>query len=534
MITNIRNIFYNERGILNKNKLREEWVKKNLPDVHTEIALFIDNNSLDCLDKYSSRIYHFVNNLISSPICQICNINKRRFLGFTEGYDSFCSKKCAQKSSLESALEKRKKRTLEKWGVEHTSQLESVKDKQKVTNLKKWGFVSPTLHPDVKTKIKNKMIENWGVEFSGQSDILLNKSLNTRFSKYKEDIFNMYPDLNIVDIPREGTFIINCQKCNNNYEIKNELLRLRYFRYNIETCLHCNPLSSYKYSAQNEIYDFILEWCEKIKIIRGDRKILEGKELDIYLPEQKLAIEFNGLYWHSELYKPKDYHISKKIKCQQNGISLIHIWEDDWMYKKDIVKSRLINKLGLINNKIFARNCQIREVSTPDAKIFNINNHLQGDINSSYKIGLYYNDELVSLMTLGKLRKSLGMKSKEGEWELYRFSNKLLTNVVGSFSKLLNHFEKNMKPKKIITYANRDWSGDENVYEKRGFKFESFTDLNYWYFNGSLKRQHRFNFRKNKILKIGGNSKLTEKEIMRNLGWNIVWDCGSIKYVKIY
>jgi hypothetical protein len=137
-------------------------------------------------------------------------------------------------------------------------------------------------------------------------------------------------------------------------------------------------------------------------------------------------------------------------------------------------------------------------------------------------------------MTLGRLRKSLGHKSKEGEWELLRFSSKTGITVSGAFSKLLNQFEKDVKPKKVITYANRDWSVDENLYEKTGFKFDSYTDLNYWYFNGLLKRQHRFNFRKNKILKLSGSSDLTEKEIMRNLGWNIVWDCGNIKYHKEY
>lgn len=533
MITNIDNIFYNDNRILNKNKLREIWVKTNLPDIYEQIEAFIKKNSLN-FDKYSIKIYHFHNNLKEIPLCEICNKDKKRFIGFNDGYDKFCSRKCAQKASLEDALIKRKDRTVEKWGVNHTSMLPSVKEKQKETNLQKWGFVSPSLNPEVISKRKNTMIEKWGVEFSGQSNILLNKSLNTRFKKYKEHILKIYDKLNILDIPKEGTFIINCQKCGEDYEIKNELLRLRYFRYDIEPCLNCNPLSSYKYGAQNEIYDFILNFIPNSDIIRGDRKILDGKELDIYIPNINLAIEFNGLYWHSELYKSKDYHIDKKIKCQEKGINLIHIWEDDWMFKKEIIKSRLLNKLKLNDKRIFGRKCDIREVSSKDAKIFNNNNHLQGNINSSYRIGLYFENELVSLMTFGKLRKSLGSKSKEGEWELYRFCNKIGTSVQGAFSKLLNHFEKNTKPSKVFTYANRDWSCDENVYEKNGFKFDGYTDLNYWYFNGSLKRQHRFNFRKDKIIKIGVDSKLTEKEIMRNLGWNIVWDCGSIKYSKIY
>jgi hypothetical protein len=139
-------------------------------------------------------------------------------------------------------------------------------------------------------------------------------------------------------------------------------------------------------------------------------------------------------------------------------------------------------------------------------------------------------------MTFGKYRRSLGSTSKSGEWELYRFCNKIEHNVIGSFTKLLNYFEKEIKPTKIITYANRDWSLPNSVYEIAGFKFDGYTDINYWYFNDTdLKRKHRFNFRKDKLLKIEGvDGKLPEKEIMMNLGYNIVWDCGNIKYHKSF
>jgi hypothetical protein len=533
MSTNIKNIFYNN-GNLNKNKLRESWILNNLPDLYHKIVQFVNINTIDNDLKFSNKMYLFFENMSKVPACDICNQNNKRFLGFQEGYDPHCSKKCAAKGSIQKSIETRKLNTLEKWGVEHTSQLPQVKEKQKNTNLQKWGFISPTLNTEVRDKQKKSMIQNWGVEYSGENKLLLEKSLKTRFNKYKSLISNNYPDLNIIRIPQEGSLVIKCNKCQSDYEIRNELLRLRYFRYKIETCLICNPLDSYKYTAQSEILKLITDNLNGEVIITGDRKILNGKEVDIFIPHLNLAIEFNGLWWHSELYKPKDYHLFKKIKCEEKNIQLIHIWEDDWIFKREIIQSRLLNKLGKAIRKIPARNCQIRPVSSGESKEFNDTNHLQGNINSSYKIGLYYKDELVSLMTFGKFRRSLGTKSKEGEWELYRFCNKLGTVVQGSFTKLLNHFESEMTPKKIITYANRDWSGSENIYEKAGFQFERFTDINYWYFKGDLRRHHRFAFRKDRLTKSGEDLSLSEKEIMRNLGWNIIWDCGNLKYYKLF
>ena len=238
------------------------------------------------------------------------------------------------------------------------------------------------------------------------------------------------------------------------------------------------------------------------------------------LPEKKVAIEFNGIYWHSDLFKDKNYHLRKKEVCEENGINLIHIWEDDWIYKKEIVQSRLYNILGLIDMTIMARKCLIKEVNHKESVNFLERNHLQGNINSSYRFGLYYGDELVSLMTFGGLRISLGTKSKEGPYELYRFVSKLGISVVGAFSKLLNHFEKTVNPKEIVTYANRDWSLSGNVYEKNGFEFVHNTVPNFWYYDKQLKKYHRFKFRKSRISELDINDYLK------------VYDCGSKKYIK--
>jgi hypothetical protein len=509
------NIFF-DNGCLNKNKLREQWVQKNLGNFYLDLKNFQNLNNQNDL-KFSQVIYNYLNNHEFTPKCCVCFDKDKRFIGFKEGYNDFCSKNCAVKYSLPQALEKRKSNTLEKWGVEHTSKLESVKEKQKNTNIQKYGFVSPTLNSDVKEKQINTMLNKYNVEYSGQNSLLLKKSLQTRFNLYKKNIYSLYQDLNIKNIPKEGELEILCTKCGREYLIRNSLLRLRYFRYKVEPCLNCNPISSYKFTTQRDIFD---ELSKYFSVEFGDRKILGGKELDIFIPEKKIAIEFNGIYWHSDLFKDKRYHINKKETCENKGVNLIHIWEDDWVYKKEIVLSRLYNLLGLGKIKIMARKCQIMEINHKDSSEFLENNHLQGNINSSIRYGLYFENELVSVMTFGKLRISTGNKSKSGTYELYRFASKLEYNVIGAFSKILKHFEREINPEEIVTYANRDWSIDNNVYEKNGFEFIHNTEPNFWYYDKQLKKQHRFTFRKSKM------DNINLDEYLR------IYDCGSKKYIK--
>lgn len=526
-----KNIFYNG-NILDKNKLRESWLETHHIEIYKIVKEFqIKNNLFDI--KFSNLLYCYINNINEIPICEVCHEKNKRYVGFDIGYNNFCSKKCASKYSLNDALIKRKEKTIEKYGVNHTSQLESVKNKQKLTNIKKYGFISPTQNEHIHEKQKLTMMCKYGVNYTGNSDELMSKVFNTRFNKYKKLIKDTYKYLNIINIPKKGTLLIKCHICFKEYEIKTSLLRLRYFRYKTNPCLFCNPNESYKYTGQNEIYEFLNSY--KLNIIRNDRNILNRKEIDIYLPEKKLAIEFNGLYWHSTVYKEKSYHIDKKNKCFDQNINLIHIWEDDWLYKQDIVKSRLLNLCGLTKNKIYARNCNIINLSDYESKIFLNKNHLQGYIPSSYKIGLVYNNELVSVMTFGKFRRSLGQKGNEHTWELYRFCNKINFNVVGSFEKLLNNFEKNINPVKLITYANLDWvNKNKNIYEKSGFCFVKETNINYWYFDGNIKRYHRYGFRKDKLIKDGFDKNKTEKEIMFERGFYMIYDCGNLKYEKNY
>jgi hypothetical protein len=256
-------------------------------------------------------------------------------------------------------------------------------------------------------------------------------------------------------------------------------------------------------------------------------------EIDVYIPELKLGFEFNGLYWHSEIYKEKNYHLDKTKLCNDQGISLFHIWEDDWLYKQDIVKSMILNKLGKTLNKIFARKCIIKIVDDNKlVKDFLETNHIQGFVGSKIKIGLFYNDELVSLMTFGNLRKSLGQKSQEGSYELLRFCNKLNTTVVGGASKLFKYFLNNYDVKQVTSYSDLSRSNG-NMYKQLGFTLQHNSDPNYYYIIDGI-RKHRFNFRKDKLVKEGADPLKTEIQIMNEKGFYRIFDCGMQKWNFVF
>jgi hypothetical protein len=159
----------------------------------------------------------------------------------------------------------------------------------------------------------------------------------------------------------------------------------------------------------------------------------------------------------------------------------------------------ILNRINLTELKIYARKCQIKVIDDNNiVRNFLEENHIQGLVGSKVKLGLYFNNELVSLMTLGNLRKSLGHNSKENHWELLRFCNKLNTYVIGVGSKLFNFFLKNYKVDEVISYSKNDYSTGK-LYQNLNFKLSGTTTPNYyWVIN--VRRVNRFNFRKDKLV----------------------------------
>ena len=240
-----------------------------------------------------------------------------------------------------------------------------------------------------------------------------------------------------------------------------------------------------------------------------------------------IGFEFNGLFWHSEKCKDKNYHLDKTNYFKDRDIRIIHIWEDDWTFNRDIIKSQINNWLGLTIDKIWARKCKVLLINdTKIIKSFLNENHIQGYVNSVLCIGLYYDNELVSLMTFDHYEGR--NKMSENDWNLSRFCNKLNTNVVGGASKLLNYFIKGYKPNRIISYADRCWS-DGGLYYTLGFSNIGHSKVDYKYIV-SEKRVHKSRYKKSN-LKI---ENMTETEYTKMNNINRIWDCGKLKFEMLF
>lgn len=292
-------------------------------------------------------------------------------------------------------------------------------------------------------------------------------------------------------------------------------------------CPHCTAAQS---KWEIEINNFLKE-CG-IDFAENDKTVLDGGfELDVFCQSLNIAIEYDGLYWHSEKFKNKNYHINKTIECNKKGIRLIHIFEDEWINKSEIVKSRLKNIFGITDEKMYARKCKIKEISSKEAKEFVEKTHIQGNVYGKINIGLFHDKELVSLMVFGSKRKNLGSVSSDGEYELLRFCSKLNTVVVGGAGKLFKYFLKKYSPKSITSYCDLRWSVG-NLYEKLGFSLVNKSEPNYFYVVNNI-RKNRFCYRKDILVKEGFDANKTEHQIMLGRKIYRIYDCGCNVYKYI-
>lgn len=290
----------------------------------------------------------------------------------------------------------------------------------------------------------------------------------------------------------------------------------------------CPKCGNYESKGEKEIYEYICSLIGEENVKNRYKGAINGKyELDIYIPSKNLAIEYNGLYWHSEIMRDRFYHLDKTNECNTRGIKLVHIFEDEWLEKQNIVKSMLDDILKQDKRNIDAKKCNIKEITTQEAKNFLNINHIKGYCNSKYRLGLYYNDELISVMTFDKSKHFVGGNYKI---ELLRFANKLNTNVIGGASKLFSYFIKMMPCNEIVSYADKRWPQDK-FFNTLGFKKYNDLKSNYYYIIGR-KRISRFNLRKSVLVnKYGCPQDMTEREFCLKQKWYRIYDCGCICYI---
>lgn len=323
---------------------------------------------------------------------------------------------------------------------------------------------------------------------------------------------------------------LRCLKCNNIYENRIYNLQLGYGK-----CPLCFPRNVHKSKGESELFSFLKNSLPNLSIYQSYRNFKDsnGKllELDIYIPKKNIAIEFNGLYWHSEniLEDPVNYHLNKTKMCESNNVRLIHIFEDEWYDKKDICKKMLLHKLSESKSeKIYARKCYIKEISPKEKNNFLKNNHIQGEDSAKIKLGLFTKDmnKLVAVMTFSGKNLSRGtININENTWELSRFATDLNYVVVGAASKLLKYFTTHYKWFSIFSYADlRLSTGD--LYRKLGFVEEQQTLPAYWYIGNQCTRIHRFRLRKT----VDEPRDIPEWKLRHAQGYYRIWDCGHLKF----
>lgn len=343
---------------------------------------------------------------------------------------------------------------------------------------------------------------------------------NKSHETFAKELYAINPYLQLLDNYKNNITYLTVRdlKCSHEWKIlphnilaKNTLAK----------CAICEPNQQYSISkGEQSLADYLNNYT---KVIRNSR-LPNNYEIDILLPDINIGIEYNGEYWHSDIKKDKYYHINKTNLAKDNNIRLIHIFEHEWLYKQDLVKSKLMSILGY-NYIIGARECNIKRINFP--KQFLIDNHLQGaGTPTNINYGLFLKDLLVAVMTFGTPR-----FSKE-EFELIRFATLTNITIQGGASKLFSAFLKEYAPKSIISYSDKRWSIG-NIYKILGFKFSHTSDPGYFYNNHSTILS-RYQCQKHKLENLFPHlydKNLTEREIMANAGFYKVYDCGNDVWV---
>lgn len=434
------------------------------------------------------------------------------------------------------------KTCIEKYGVEHYSKTEEYLDKRNSTVLRQTDG-KYTNHFQNVDKIKESNVEKYGVDHYNKTvmgrqnlmenngmfnpEVIIKSKLNKMKSKYSEELLDILINK---DHTRFKCFIDNIANLNlysHRHQIAEHLnlsysyLNALFREYEMQNdYLTLGTSISFK---EQEVFEYVQSLGFTIK--RGDRKILDGKEIDILVEEKKLGIEFDGLYYHSEYNGGKDssYHLDKTELAESKGYQLLHIFENEWNdpVKRNIWKSIIKSKLGIITNRIFARKCSIKEIDSKTSKEFFNTNHLSGFIGANTHIGLYYESRLVSAISYGKSRFS------KDEIELYRFASLIDYQVVGALGKLLNQ----IPVTNIVSFADRRISSINSAYSKF-FKYKSKTSPNWWGIeSGNLK--HRMSYTKKNVMMILGKLYDINLSVKNNMFANkidIIHDCGNWKF----
>jgi hypothetical protein len=525
-----------------------------LLDMVLNATSFLTNNhSIVC------RLYCIIHDITDCPTCPTCQQPIIKF-NSTTGFQRYCSAKCAQSNPI--TKQKIAKVHHAKYGC-HPRQTDEVKQKQAQTNIERYGVSQPLMSKEIRDKGKQTNVERYGAEYYQISDVGKGHINQTNIIKYgaeypfkspeiqqkvREQIFNKYgvQSTSQLDWVKEKQLAkvkdryddVATYYCINDPDwlfdqhhtqaktlteiafslgLKDEKsISNKLTQFNIPILLNANRRSI----GEQQLSDFLTNY--DIPHETNNRLIIQPKELDVYIPEHKLAIEYCGLYWHSDNFKPNNYHKIKYEQCKSNQIRLITLYEDEWKINPELIKLKILSILGKDpREKVYARKCIVVNVSTKQKTKFFDEYHIQGSGPGSINIGLQYNGELVTCMSF--------IKQQNGIFVLNRYATS--KRVIGGFSKLLKHFKLSNNWTQIVSFADLRWSQGE-LYEQNGFKLDNILSPDYYYVVGN-QRHHKFGYRHKLLEKKLPNydPNLSEKQNCDNAGLVRIWDCGKLRYV---
>lgn len=537
-------------------------------------------------DKFSEKLYRYYHP--EKITCKICG-KPVKFRDFNHGYAEFCSMECAQRDP--DRIDKIAKTCEERYGVANPSQLDSVKAKKKDTMTEHYGsnfnnaskaretclerygdphynnrskaretcevhYGAPTFNNRVKSqetclkrygspsfnnrsKARETCLERYGVGNVFELPEVFNRSLQSRIegdAYQRVGLHNQSRAIerhdDVIDC-KNGVYICECPHpdCDRCTEKRYSIEVGQYHgrkAIGAEMCTILQPIG--KFCKNTSIETFVKRILDEIGIEYecNNRSILGGQELDIYIPSKKIAIECNGVFWHSEAFKKnRNYHRKKFEGCLKQGIQLLTIWEDQIIEHPDRITNMIRSKLGSYDKVFYGRCCEVRECTKREADTL-LQNHIQGPGQASIRYGIYHNGELLSIMTFGKRRGCFGGSGTEREYELIRYCAKPNVRVVGGASKMLKRFIRDYKPNKIVSYSSNDISIG-TLYESLGFEKVGSTD-SYWYIDKKFRRYHRYTYRKSELVRKGLDSTKTERELTAELGLMRIWDSGQTRW----
>lgn len=493
-------------------KTRKSWLEKN----HKELFDKIDKITAKT---FIEKISIYLLGLKEYPKCIECG-SESSFLGSVRrGFSKFCSNKCSNKSEITNnkrrlnytddfkrrITENREKTLISRYGVDNPMKIKEVRNKLVETNVEKYGVNCVFKSEEIKEKIKETNVKKYGVDhLSKIEDYHKGKTLNMIETVNKNTIKKISKKLSIN--------IDDIEMCDDQIKIKNycnkhkkfTIIKNNYYsrlRGGINLCTECNPISSCSSISEIDLKEFI----EDVLGYELNKIFINNKEIDIHIPEYKLGIEYDGLYWHSNKYVDNDFHLMKTEICEENEIELLHVFEDEWLFKREIIKSIIKSKLNVYDREINTHDCEVKEIKDNDLiKNFLEKNHIHGYVKSSHNIGLFYNDELISLITFDE--------KNNKEFEIIRFCDKLNIKTIRGINNLLIFFIKKHNPREITINVDRRFSNG-NIYKLLGFEMTGYSEPDYWFVKrGKLIRYKEPNFNK------------SEKNDYR------IYDCGTINF----